>query len=66
MIKWWKHRESSALNLALHMMFINARGGYKLAANVEAQEIERLTGVPAWQAVQMAREVIMIQDGVAT
>lgn len=65
MIKWWKHRESEALNLSLHMMFLHVREGYRLAAALEAQQIERLTGVPANQAFQMAREVIMIQDGVA-
>lgn len=64
MIKWWKPKEAADLNMALHLMFLNTRQGSKIAANLEAQEVERLTGVNAWHAVQMAREVIMIQDGV--
>lgn len=62
--KWWKHDDAADLNLSLHMLFLNAREGHMLAARVEAYTIERITGVSGFQAVQMANEVVMIQNGV--
>lgn len=60
--KWWQKRFE--LNASLHTMFLHTLAGHNLAANLEAQQVQRYTGVPACIVVQMAREVIMVQNGV--
>lgn len=54
------------LGVAFAMLFLHVRGGYTLAANVEAYQVEQLsgTGVSAPLIAQMAREIVAVQNGV--
>lgn len=67
MIRWNSrdpHKATADFNLSVSLLLDHARNGHALSARLEAHQVERVTGVPASQAVQMAREVIMVQNGV--